>query len=68
MKIIDYLVVEGASVNQLEREVKMHLAQGWQPYGCPRQTENRNYLQAMVKYEERKKGVVVDTQSGRVMS
>jgi hypothetical protein len=53
-KIIDYEIVIGFDLSDLEIDVRKMILDGYQPYGTPFISLQENYLQPMVKYEERK--------------
>ena len=50
MKIIDYKVLYGVIIPDLENWVKEEIVEGWQPFGACFYVSNL-YLQPMVKYE-----------------
>jgi hypothetical protein len=55
-KIVEYEIVINSDFNSLINVVNKMITKGWQPHGgiAPEITAdiNRNYFQAMVKYEE----------------
>ena len=61
MKISEYKLISEYSENNLNEAVNELIAKGWQPYGSPSNSYNRdsfnsdtmamNFIQAMVKYE-----------------
>ncbi len=51
MKITEYLIVEHADPEGVEKAVYSLIKEGWQPFGSLSITEIE-YAQAMVKYED----------------
>ena len=52
-KVMDYSIVQEREVGKLESKVKQAMGDGWVPSG-PLLLDNRDYLQVMVKFADRK--------------
>lgn len=53
-KIVDYVLIHEWDLSKLEDVVIQHIKNGWQPIGgvsFASDDANRDYVQAMVKYE-----------------
>lgn len=55
-KIVDYKVIEGCGLGDLNDTVSIAVHEGWQPLGAAFQSDKMGdkiyYAQTMVKYEE----------------
>ena len=52
-RIVDYTIIVGEDIPNMEEQVKDRMAEGWQPFGGPFQGgKDMDWLmQALVKYE-----------------
>lgn len=52
MKVKDYILLEGHDIEELTKEVRTHMQEGWElyyaPYGFPDQEQGDWHFQAMV--------------------
>lgn len=51
MKVVEYKLVQNDENSNLSQNVKLHLEEGWQPYGGP-VSIGQIVAQAMVKYDK----------------
>lgn len=71
MKVIDYRVVHGITIADLNREMREHLAAGWQPIGHAQPRSGDGWNQTVVKYapvEEQDEPIVLELDHAQALA